>query len=136
MNIFWDKITEHKLHVSIIKKKCFLHHLWKYGRQKDGASKNYRELTYWYEAMFSFILWNKYTVKSSSLEIKQKSILYLIIKHHNFHNGEFVLDRIRVLISFIIKFTLCKKATCLSFLIHVFHRNIYLSQLQNYVKFE
>ena len=32
------------------------------------------ESTYWYKAMVSLVLWDKYTVKSSSLEIKQNYI--------------------------------------------------------------
>jgi len=55
---------------STIEKEAISSMSVKCGRQRDETSTNYRELTYWYEAMVSLILWNEYTVKSSSLEIK------------------------------------------------------------------
>ena len=66
--------SESELKLSAIEKEVISSLCVKSGRKRDRASTDYRELTYWYEAMFSFILWNEYTVKSSSLEKKNISI--------------------------------------------------------------
>lgn len=66
MDIFWDKITKHEL--STIEKEVISLLFMKCCRQDRYKS---RELTYWYEAMVSFIVRNEYTVQSNRLEIKK-----------------------------------------------------------------
>jgi len=70
---------------STIEKEAFCSMSVKCGRQRDENCTNYRELTYWYEAMVSFILWNEYTVKSSSLEIKP---VLVNLKHYILGPGQ------------------------------------------------